>query len=379
MNCERFKEYLENYENLDDEQKAEMNTHAAECEECRSELEFFLSIIETTKSLPKIEPPADFMDKLNIRIDGEERIKRNAARRIIRNMRHNWKQYAAAAACFALVAVVTANGRMFVDKMNGSDDGVITENTVKDGDNISDDVPVIMPDSDVADSQAAGEKIDEVNNQTTDNVNNTDGAAVEKKTKLASNSNSNKAASVSAEPTEPSETAKTSNSANTSSEEAAAAASVKAAETASNESLPNENAAQQDTEDNYDTAPSSMTYGANDKSRSADQKNAVNGYSIDDEDGVIAYGTYYRIDKDGNPIDEAKEPKAIGKLKISSDDADKALNVINQYPHGEDGDLYTIDSASMTLILSSLRTQGINYTNYTLAGDGNIKFRIVFE
>lgn len=33
-------------------------------------------------------------------------------------------------ACFALVAVVTANSNMFVDKMNGNDDGVIQEETV---------------------------------------------------------------------------------------------------------------------------------------------------------------------------------------------------------------------------------------------------------
>lgn len=36
----------------------------------------------------------------------------------------------AAAACFALVAVVTANSNIFVDKMNGNDDGVIQEETV---------------------------------------------------------------------------------------------------------------------------------------------------------------------------------------------------------------------------------------------------------
>ena len=48
----------------------------------------------------------------------------------MRNVRRNWKQYTAAAACFALVAVVTANSNMFVDKMNGNDDGVIQEETV---------------------------------------------------------------------------------------------------------------------------------------------------------------------------------------------------------------------------------------------------------
>ena len=54
----------------------------------------------------------------------------NKQERVMRNVRRNWKQYTAAAACFALVAVVTANSNMFVDKMNGNDDGVIQEETV---------------------------------------------------------------------------------------------------------------------------------------------------------------------------------------------------------------------------------------------------------
>ena len=43
------------------------------------------------------------------RIDEEEKKKARITRRVMRNVRRNWKQYTAAAACFALVAVVTAN------------------------------------------------------------------------------------------------------------------------------------------------------------------------------------------------------------------------------------------------------------------------------
>ena len=67
--------------------------------------------------------------ELNVRIDEEEKKKARITRRVMRNVRRNWKQYTAAAACFVLV-VVTANSNMFVDKMNGNDDGVIQEETV---------------------------------------------------------------------------------------------------------------------------------------------------------------------------------------------------------------------------------------------------------
>ncbi len=130
MNCDKFNKCLDNYENLSDETKQKMDKHALECANCKSELEFMRSIISTAKSLPDINVPVDFMEKLNVRIDEEEKKKARITRRVMRNVRRNWKQYTAAAACFALVAVVTANSNMFVDKMNGNDDGVIKEETV---------------------------------------------------------------------------------------------------------------------------------------------------------------------------------------------------------------------------------------------------------
>ncbi len=41
----------------------------------KSELEFMRSIISTAKSLPDINVPVDFMEKLNVRIDEEEKKK----------------------------------------------------------------------------------------------------------------------------------------------------------------------------------------------------------------------------------------------------------------------------------------------------------------
>ena len=45
MNCDKFNECLDNYENLSDETKHKMDKHALECANCKSELEFMRSII----------------------------------------------------------------------------------------------------------------------------------------------------------------------------------------------------------------------------------------------------------------------------------------------------------------------------------------------
>ena len=47
MDCESFGKYLDNYENLTEQEKSDMDEHAANCEECRAELDFFMSMIAT--------------------------------------------------------------------------------------------------------------------------------------------------------------------------------------------------------------------------------------------------------------------------------------------------------------------------------------------
>ena len=133
MDCESFGKYLDNYENLTEQEKSDMSEHAAKCEECRAELDFFLSMISTVKSLPKAEPPSDFMDKLNARLDAEDK-RVVSASGIVGHLRRYGMQYAAAAACLALVAVITANRSLLTGQMDNVPDGVIREETtVSDG------------------------------------------------------------------------------------------------------------------------------------------------------------------------------------------------------------------------------------------------------
>ena len=132
MNCDKFNECLDNYENLSDETKQRkwINTHW-NVQIAKVNLKFMRSIISTAKSLPDINVPVDFMEKLNVRIDEEEKKKARITRRVMRNVRRNWKQYTAAAACFALVAVVNVLTAICSSiRSNGNDDGVIQEETV---------------------------------------------------------------------------------------------------------------------------------------------------------------------------------------------------------------------------------------------------------
>ena len=71
MDCEKFREMLDNYSDLSPQELDTLEAHALVCGECKRELEFMRSIINTVQSLPEIDPPADFLDKINERIDKE--------------------------------------------------------------------------------------------------------------------------------------------------------------------------------------------------------------------------------------------------------------------------------------------------------------------
>lgn len=400
MNCDKFNECLDSYENLSDETKLEMEKHTQECENCKSELEFMRSIISTAKSLPDINVPVDFMEKLNVRIDEEEKKKARITRRVMRNVRRNWKQYTAAAACFALVAVVTSNSNMFVNKMNGNDDGVIQEETVvtdSDGNtsSTSTTTPVVSQDN-------TGESQPTVFEETVENTipenkpskSTTPLATAKPKTSTSTNSNSMRNSVVA-------NSGKSTSSPIVSSEvQNSVAPSVSSTPVKSDESAVS---AEVKTETNENTSDV-QTYSQDDGiavanidvqsderpvyDESDDNANNSRAVKSDVEDGYklakgsrsqIAYGRYYKLDKDGNPIEEPEENKPIGSIVISSKDADEALSVIRQYSYDEDGEFYTTSSDRLTSMLSVLTGQGIGYSNYTPAYEGEVTFKLVIS
>lgn len=343
MNCEKFSEYLDNYENLTDAQKLDMTAHANECEKCRKELDFMLSIIATTASLPKIEPPADFMKNLNVLIDAEERKKKRVASVIFTNVRRNWQQYTAVAACFALVAVITANSNMLLDNMNNDTDDVIpTQNYVVP---TSTEAPaeVVIP---------AEIPVEQPVTEQSVSVSETKQTPVRKE-----------------QPVQQKMEVNTEN----------VSQPIEVAQQVADE--PAIIVEQEEVQD-YGIATarimhetSSEGYTMQGRSIDMPQMAAYNpeeiqeGYSLAEE-GSIARGVQ-------TAQATAQPEKAIGQLKISADDADEAMDVILLYSYGLNEEMYATNSASLSMMLSDLSQMGVDYTNYIPSYDGDITFQLV--
>lgn len=140
MNCSQFSEMLENYEVLTDMQKKLLDDHAAVCENCRNELEFFKSINETLHTLPKITAPESLLSDINNRIDSTE-TKKNERNKLLLHIKTYSYRYGAAAACIALLAVVGVRNSDLVNRMIYHDDGVISEVKVSEVPSLSTELP----------------------------------------------------------------------------------------------------------------------------------------------------------------------------------------------------------------------------------------------
>ncbi len=412
MDCESFGKYLDNYENLTEQEKNGMDEHAAKCEECRAELDFFLSMISTAKSLPKIEPSADFMDKLNARLDAEDK-RVVSASGIIGHFRRYGTRYAAAAACLALVGVITANRSLLTGKMDTVPDGIIREETtVSDGSaNDSGNAAVDNPTADAAEEAhgALPEAAPAPNADNTAPVRNTvDAPAVTRQSGNAPSGGTVRASVPSAvreTPSRPSAADTTSIPAVEAPQENAAASEpisdAEGAEIAPVNTSPDENvpvmtrsvpensaeAYQKTDNDGYsialasivngDDAPETYDLRAEDVPESLKAAEIQANYSLaGTDDNDIARGRYSKLNKDGIPIADAP---AIGSIQFSSDDEERAMEVINRYTVDEEDNIYTTDTVNLRLILSRLNREGIEYSDYTVSGSGEVKFRIEFN
>ena len=128
MNCEKFADMLDNYACLSDAELQELEEHAAVCESCADDLAFMRSILGTAKSLPPIEPPVDFLDSVNSRLDAEL-AKEAPVKRLVRRSVPFVSRYGAVAACVALSVAVGVNAGMLTSRMNNDGTGVISEET----------------------------------------------------------------------------------------------------------------------------------------------------------------------------------------------------------------------------------------------------------
>ncbi|MBQ3470758.1 MAG: hypothetical protein IJH17_00035, partial [Clostridia bacterium] len=317
MNCEDFGRYLDNYENLTASEKSQMLEHAAMCEKCQAELDFFLSMIATANSLPKIEPPADFMDSLNARLDAEDK-RVVSVSKIAYHIRRNWKQYTAAAACLALVTVITANHSTLLDRyVENNDDGVISEETIPADSTAAPENEAIAPVAETTPAPAQAEA------PATQNQASAAQTAAAKPTQTAPQAASaagtprrQPAASTQTTATVISTpvTAPTAESNAQASEPSAQAQATITAEPAQTAEITESKATSSSSKPQEDygiarglESTASVTYDlrAEDVKASLDASEIKSNYSLAEGGEEIAYGRYYTLDRNGNPISSA--------------------------------------------------------------------------
>ncbi len=155
MDCGKFGQMLDNYENLSELEMSELTAHASQCEKCRSELEFYKSIIHLTATLPALDPPADLLECVNKRIDSMPKSKQMLDR-FANNFRANTAWYATVAACAAVGVIVGLNGKMIVDRLADDDTDGIIRTTVT----VSDETGKTTDEYDIVESTEAENVLD---------------------------------------------------------------------------------------------------------------------------------------------------------------------------------------------------------------------------
>ncbi len=362
MDCKQFREYLDNYASLTAGERAQMTEHAKECEGCRAELEFMTSVIETVNSLPRITPPADFMDKLNARISAEERRNSRVSQRILKNLKTYRRQYAAAAACFALLAVIAVNGRMLTDNMNKSDDGIVVGET-------SNITPTENP---ASLSQPTVTQAPSVNVGTAE----------------ASDGNSANAAAqpnTQANVSEPTRSEAPVRRSESSSGSVSRASNENSASTSSSASSSGETRAAASTQENTNTVSADTNAGGESTQNSADYSAASSNEMMrvaavpQDENGTA---DAYSLADDGTAVaslpqnEDGEDAIAVGKLRIATDSEEKAMSVIERYSYNVEDGFYEVNVENFAGMLSSLNIENVQYSDYTIVSGGIVRFQV---
>ncbi len=396
MDCLKFAQMLDNYSNLTEAQVSELELHAAECEDCRKELEFFRMIADTTSSLASPSPPPDLISRINSRIDSGPRSRTLDS--VIANIRSNIRQYAMAAACLVVGIVVGVNGKMLSDRISGTDnDGVISqqtaetrtdtgsENTANAGSPAQTEAtPFAEPEAAVpADRADAGSgavsdaggaeaknaephRTDETIPRRTDETavrTNTSGRRIEQNSSAAGNESS---ASVSTAAPEAYTQASAGSEAVQPEQETAAVQAEEAVTETHQTQQPDIEA-----NDNTYTIPSD-TYHMPDEAQTAyaaqanEEDNGVENYALAEDSAGSVYGY--------------SEEKIPDQLAFDQSYVDAVANIINELNIKNNGEACIASSDEFDSLLVRMSLEGISY-NYIPRGssDGVIVFRLVLR
>ena len=400
VTCDEFRHLLDNYESLTETEKLMITAHATECENCRNELDFMLSIISTAKTLPKIKAPDNFLTNLNARIDLEEIKERQQQRKVKRSLITGWKRYSTIAACLLLVAVVGVNGRNLVYQMVDKGNDVITEERVSsDGNRRNGEQPESIAESPNNDVPA----MEETNKSlSTPSAEEPILPAIENSPAPIKKSEKEKAQEVQ-------KTVQT-GSLSTSAIQTpvtTAPASTNQPVQENEESIKDNSASEVDlaaqlpeSDDNtavsepytvarerYTIPIESIPYGDSTAAASTSENNGntADGYSIANgsRKAELALGNYTPIDKDGNPTDfainsdEVSDVPSGSSILVSSADEDKVKNLMNRYITGNYSGYYMTTEDKLNQLFEEMDKAGINYEKFIKNSSERVSFKLV--
>lgn len=399
MTCDEFQSLLDEYESLSDEQKLNMTLHTAECESCRNDLDFMLSVINVTKNLPPIKAPDNFISDLNKKIDLEE-IKQKRKLVAIRNYMTEWKRYGAVAACLLLAVVVGFNGKSLVSDMMNDSDGIITEevtsfdietNAAEDNSfatptpetELREAVPVNQVSSQKADSDAEENKKPA---SVTPSVKvtaeiDTKAPAVPDKNSVNDSKNavdvSNEATAVvsptweSVNVVKQDDFGKSTPSPTVSDEPAAA--TVAEDHTVGDEPYTLQRDGYRISQDSVEVA-----------SVSEPKNNSVaSGYAVADDTEQLALGLYTPIDGNGNPTDYDFEMGVIAdspivdSILVSSEDEATVRDLLSRYITGNYGMYFMSTEDKLNKLFDELDKAGISYEKFLKSSTNKISFKLI--
>lgn len=400
MDCNMFREMLDNYENLTEEEKLNMAEHTAVCEECREEFDFFMSIMNSVKTLPEMEVPDDFLENVNKRIDAEVK-----GDKIIRMIRKNWKQYSTVAACLIVAVVIGVNSDMLVSKMTPEDNGIVISEKKSSSVPEKTQMPVQKPDEKAketaketaapAEQTAQPEKQesnqDSLHARIAAGMNGLKSLPIEQsQTPVVASQPStvNTAPSVKSNPTKAPEK----NTAVPSTQVPAVINENMEAEIPENYQMPQEQITVAESRQMPEAEASAVpeteatdqpytiaragysipqTYGNAD----TDEYDAASDYSISNEEAEISLSAAYDISEESY----STQIQSRGSLYIPIGDANEFMVLLNSYISGSEGEYYLITPGSLAALLGELEEAGINYGEFIdSSATGQIAFNVVF-
>lgn len=396
MNCEEFRNMLDNYENLTDEEKLSMNEHAAQCAHCRAELDFMLAIVAQLNALPEIEVPSDFSTKLNEKLELEKPVGFGG---FINFARNNYKRCSTIAACLVLAVMIGANVTTLMDKMEPETDSrTVVENTVSGGAAEKNTDDTVKPDGITPDDASKPETSDDKADKPAEPVRRSADVAVNAEVRrnserAAYRASANTAISTAVNSRESiagSESVTPSGFAQSEqSPEPAVDARVRMAEENAQISVASAGIAVMSLDDATPEAaetPGSYTI-ARGVYRLPDPKiaeieassllmgNDVLQISEMKDQSTIAKGRYYIPADTGNiAIDSSN------KLGVNGEDAQRAVEVIQQYADISDETYYVVSSEDIPSMLEHMDGEGIDYQNNMENASGEkVSFKLVIE